>query len=36
MMNEIKEEAIKIRFKKESLRRLRLILKSKFNGKNKF
>ena len=35
-MDEIKEEAMKNRFKKEYLSRLRLILKSKLNGKNNF
>ena len=35
-MDEIKEEAMINRFKKEYLRRLRLILWSKPNGKNKF
>ena len=35
-MDEIKEEALKNRFKKEYLRRLRLILRSKLNGKSKF
>ena len=31
-MDEIKEEAMKNRFKKEYLRRLRFILRSKLNG----
>ena len=35
-MDEIKEEAMINRFKKEYLRRLRLILRSKLNGQNKF
>ena len=35
-MDEIKEEAMKNRFKEEYLRRLRLILRSKLNGKVKF
>ena len=35
-MDEIKEEAMKNRFKKECLRRLRLILRSKFDRKNNF
>ena len=35
-MDEIKEEAMINRFKKEYLRRLRLILRSKVNGQNKF
>ena len=34
-MGEIKEEAMKNRFKKECLRRLRLILRSKLNGSEK-
>ena len=35
-MDKIKEERMKNRFKKEYLRRLRLILRSKLHGKNKF
>ena len=35
-MDEIKEEAVKNRLKKEYMRRLRLILRSNLNGKNKF